>query len=109
MADNVIPFKQPPKTKIPQNFRKPPKPPKRWPPTTIAFLACVLGVLSIGAFSPWTVGMTVRHLIAATGCPAARLVKLAPAHINEPGYWPHLDPERTGISCATISFPRHEG
>lgn len=105
MADNVIPFRRPPKTKAPPKDRKPPRQPGRWPPTTIAFLVCVVGFLAIGAFSPWSVGTSLRHMLAATGCPTARFVGLAPAHIGEAGYWRHLDPTRSGVTCAPSAHP----
>lgn len=97
MSDNVIPFRRPEKKPAP----KPPRQPKRWPPASIAFLACVMIFLCLKAFSPWPVGMTLRHILAAGGCPVARAVGLAPAHIGEAGYWSHLDPTRRGVSCSS--------
>ncbi|MGB8602400.1 MAG: excalibur calcium-binding domain-containing protein [Rhizomicrobium sp.] len=105
MPDNVIPFRRPvrkadaPKPKLPSPKR--PRQPGRWPPASIAFIACVAAFLVIKTFSPWPVGLTLRHFAAATGCPTARFVGLAPAHIGDAGYWSHLDSDRHGVSCSS--------
>lgn len=104
-ADNVIPFRRPkPARNRPAAGGNSPehgsaRGPGRWPPTTVAFVVCVLIFLCLKAFSPWPVGLTLRHWVAGTGCDAARLVGLSPAHIGDAGYWHHLDPGRTGVSC----------
>ena len=100
MADNVIAFKRPPKAKNPPPARTVAKKPGRWPPTTIVFLILVVGYLGGGAFGAWSPAITARHLAAGLGCSMARVVGMGGAHIGEPGYWRHLDPARTGVSCA---------
>lgn len=49
--------------------------------------------------SPWPVTVTLRHLVAARNCDAARSVGLAPANRGEPGYWAHNDADNDGIAC----------
>lgn len=59
--------------------------------------------------SPWPLGLTLRHLAAAAGCPVARAVGLAPARHGAPGWWPRLDPDLDGWSCATLPSGRARG
>jgi hypothetical protein len=49
--------------------------------------------------SPWPVGLTTKHIIAARNCDAARSVGLAPARRGEPGYWARNDRDKDGIAC----------
>jgi hypothetical protein len=51
------------------------------------------------ATSPWSVTMTLRHLIAAPNCDMTRLVGLAPAYRGEPGYRKSHDRDNDGIAC----------
>lgn len=44
-------------------------------------------------------GGMIRHLIAAAGCPAARLAGVAPSVEGFAGYWPYLDSDHNGVSC----------
>lgn len=55
--------------------------------------------LAIATASPWPIGATVRHLLAAPNCDAARAVDLAPAIRGMPGYWPRNDADDDGIAC----------
>lgn len=62
----------------------------------------VASVVSVGQFmvtNSWPVDVKFRHLIAAANCSTARAVGLAPALRGQPGYHPHLDADRDGISC----------
>ena len=51
------------------------------------------------ANAKWTLGETLRHLLAAPNCASARTVGLAPAYRGQPGYWPKLDADKDGIAC----------
>jgi hypothetical protein len=93
--DNIVPFRKPAKPPAP----RPRRAPVRFPPATVAFVIGVLGYFAIRAFSPWPVGLTLRHLAAAPNCDAARLVGLAPARTGEPGYWANHDADHDGIAC----------
>jgi hypothetical protein len=57
--------------------------------------------LIVGGFmnSPWPPLATIRHLLAAPNCAAARTVGLAQARIGEPGYYPRHDADGDGIAC----------
>jgi len=57
------------------------------------------GYLGLTLASPWPIGLTVRHLLAANNCAMARLVDLAPAVRGEPGYWARNDADDDGIAC----------
>jgi hypothetical protein len=98
--DNVISFKKAKRAHKAAEPKGATKPPKRYPPVTVAFVVCVVGYLCIGAFGPWPPLTTLRHLAAAPSCATARAVGLAPAHIGEPGYWSFHDEGRSGIACA---------
>jgi Excalibur calcium-binding domain len=69
--------------------------------------------LAFVLMTPWTAGVTARHLAAAMGCDAARAVGLAPARRGEPGYWPWLDRDHDGVACKRKSGhgrrARHDG
>lgn len=65
--------------------------------------AC-LGILGgsyigLATASPWPMGLTVRHLLAAGNCNMARAVDLAPAYRGAPGYWERNDADDDGIAC----------
>lgn len=64
-----------------------------------AFVGVVAGSYLAIAKSPWPIGLTVRHLLAAQNCDMARLVDLAPAYVGEPGYWARNDADDDGIAC----------
>ena len=65
-----------------------------WPVVIVAVI-----VSSTFATSPWPMGVTVRHLLAARNCDAARAIGLAPAMRGAPGYWSKLDADHDGIAC----------
>ena len=66
-----------------------------WMPAAIIGGSC----LAIVTTSPWPMLATVRHLLAAPNCDAARAVGLAPAFRGAPGYWPRHDADDDGIAC----------
>jgi hypothetical protein len=69
-------------------------------PKGIILIAIVAEVaIHLLVTSPWSVGLTLRHLAAAPNCEAARAVGLAPARRGEPGYWASHDRDDDGISC----------
>lgn len=55
--------------------------------------------LAIATTSPWPISVTIRHLLAAPNCNAARAVGLAPAVRGTPGYWSRHDADDDGIAC----------
>lgn len=57
------------------------------------------GYIGLAAASPWPVGVTVRHFLAARNCDMARAVDLAPAYRGAPGYWARNDADDDGIAC----------
>jgi hypothetical protein len=76
----------------------------RWVRTRAFWTWALLGVvvgssLAIVAASPWPVGITVRHLLAACNCDMARAMDLAPACRGAPGYWARNDADDDGIAC----------
>jgi hypothetical protein len=65
-----------------------------------AFLGIVGGsYIGLATASPWPMGVTVRHLLAARNCDTARAVDLAPATRGAPGYWARNDADDDGIAC----------
>jgi len=70
---------------------------------TIWIWACLSilcgGYIGLTMASPWPIGLTIRHLLAARNCATARLVDLAPAARGEPGYWARNDADDDGIAC----------
>ncbi len=50
----------------------------------------------------WTFSETVRHLGAMPNCSAAKLMGLAPARINQPGYYVRHDADQDGIACEPL-------
>jgi hypothetical protein len=73
-----------------------------------AVAAVALGCLVVGqeAWKPLPLGITLRHLLAARNCAAARSVGLAPAKVGEPGYWRRNDADNDGIACEPWSGRR---
>jgi len=57
------------------------------------------GYIGLAAASPWPMGLTIRHLLAARNCDMARAVNLAPAYRGAPGYWARNDADDDGIAC----------
>ena len=43
--------------------------------------------------------VALKHLAAGTDCSIAKLVDMAPAGMDEPGSWMHLDADKDGTSC----------
>lgn len=64
-----------------------------------ALLGIVGGSYMALAASPWPIGVSVRHLLAAGNCGMARAVDLAPAYRGAPGYWARNDADDDGIAC----------
>ncbi len=66
------------------------------------FILC-LGFLFLFLYvfisSPWPVGLTMRHLLAAPNCAAARMAGLAPSTEGAPGYYSRHDADADGIAC----------
>ena len=75
----------------------------------IAAGALVLGLTVRVATSPWPVGTTLRHIVAAPSCTAARAVGLGSARTGAPGYYRKHDRDRDGIACETYAASRHGG
>lgn len=77
---------------------------RTWRATLLLVLVAlpVAGFLAIEVFSPWPLGLTLRHLVAAPSCDRARTVHLAPAFRGEPGYWARHDRDGDGISCEFV-------
>ena len=72
----------------------------RWILTTVAFAVGVGAVyLALEASSQWPALTTLKHLLAAPNCTAARAVGLAPAYRGNPGYWAKHDADNDGIAC----------
>jgi len=72
----------------------------RWILMTVAFAVGVGAVYSaLEASSPWPAVTTLKHLLAAPNCSAARAMGLAPAYRGHPGYWPKHDADNDGIAC----------
>ena len=58
--------------------------------------AADFGLRQFGFESEW---VAARHVAAAADCSVARVMKLAPSHMEQPGYWMHLDKDKDGTSC----------
>ncbi len=43
--------------------------------------------------------VALKHLAAGADCSVAEFVGLAPAKMDEPGYWMHLDVDKDGTTC----------
>ena len=68
-----------------------------WVPLGVGGAAVVY--FGLATLSPWPPITTVRHLLAAPNCAAARAVGLAPARWGEPGHWQHHDQDGGGVVC----------
>ena len=90
----------------PRRFRR------RRQPSVPTVLICVTVVSAFGALvlaqrssqdAPALAAMTTKdrvlHLLASPNCTAARLVGLAPATRDEPGYWDRHDADHDGVAC----------
>lgn len=49
--------------------------------------------------SAWSLDQRWRHFLAAPSCGAARSLGLAPARIDQPGYYALHDADRDGVAC----------
>ena len=90
--------------------------PERWSSKVQEIMVSIVGVvwavaivmiaqLGLRSFGFGSDSVAIRHLVAATGCGAAREVGLAPAHRGDPGYWARLDADHDGVSCEPIVLP----
>ena len=79
------------------------------PPLLVVALIALAGCAALVPTSPWPLGLTLRHLAAAAGCPVAQAVGLVPARHGEPGWWTYFDPDLDGWSCASLPGGRTRG
>lgn len=59
-------------------------------------LAALFGLRQMGYESEV---VALKHLAAGTDCIVAEMLDLAPAKMDEPGYWMHLDTDKDGTTC----------
>jgi hypothetical protein len=78
-------------------------------PLLVVGLIAGAGAAALIVTSPWPLGLTLRHLASAAGCPVAQAVGLAPARRGEPGWWTRLDPDLDGWSCGSPPGGRTRG
>jgi hypothetical protein len=69
-----------------------------WPVILAATFLAVLFAVKV-AIGPWGPMVTLRHMLAAPNCDAARLMDLAPAYRGQPWYYSHHDRDRDGRAC----------
>ena len=74
-----------------------------WPLLATAAILLALLVWRLAA-SPWEPSVTLRHMLSAPNCAAARSMGLAPSRRGQPGYYPSHDADRDGIACEP--YPR---
>jgi len=78
----------------------------RWPrwlrPAAIGIAGLTGAYLALSLLSPWPSLLTVRHILAAPNCNAARSVGLAPARRGEPGYYTRHDADNDGWACEPL-------
>ncbi len=43
--------------------------------------------------------VALKHLAAGADCAIAEAIDMAPAKMDEPGYWMHLDEDKDGTTC----------
>lgn len=76
---------------------------KQWRQDVKQAVMICLGFLFLLSYvfisSPWSVGLTARHLLAAPNCAAARMAGLAPSVEGAPGYYSRHDADADGIAC----------
>lgn len=76
---------------------------KQWRDQVRQICILCLGFLFLLSYvfisSPWSVGLTARHLLAAPNCAVARMVGLAPSTEGAPGYYSRHDADADGIAC----------
>jgi hypothetical protein len=66
----------------------------------LIFAAVAVSITVYGfSISPWSVQVTIRHILASPNCAAARTMGLAPALRGRPGYWSKHDRDDDGIAC----------
>jgi hypothetical protein len=61
---------------------------------------------AVVVLSPWPAAVTLRHVVAALNCDAARLVGLAPTVRGGPGFWPRHDADGDGVACEPMPAVR---
>ena len=62
--------------------------------------AVAAAIIAYGfSISPWSVQLTIRHILASPNCAAARTMGLAPAQRGMPGYWSRHDRDEDGFAC----------
>ena len=59
-------------------------------------LAALFGLRQMGYESEQ---VAFKHIVAGTGCMVAEMLDMAPARMEEPGYWMHLDADKDGTTC----------
>ena len=69
-----------------------------WPLLATAAILLTLLLWRLAA-SPWEPSVTLRHMLAAPNCAAARTMGLAPSHRGQPGYYLSHDADRDGVAC----------
>jgi Excalibur calcium-binding domain len=69
-------------------------------------LICIVAVVihGVARANDWTYEQSIRHILAAPNCNAARMVGLAPAMRDQPGYYLKHDRDRDGVACEP--YPR---
>ncbi len=63
-------------------------------------LAALFGLRQMGYESEQ---VALKHIVAGTGCMVAEMLDMAPARMEEPGYWMHLDENKDGTTCNEAS------
>ena len=76
--------------------------PRRIHPAAISIVGLGGAYLALSLLSPWPPLLTVRHILAAPNCTAARAVGLAPAWRGNPGYYPKHDADNDGWACEPL-------
>ncbi len=72
----------------------------------LAAVAVAVPFVLLKTLSPWPVGATLRHIVAAPNCDAAHSVGLAPSRKGQPGYWPRHDADDDGVACEPWRYRR---
>jgi hypothetical protein len=66
----------------------------------VVTMACIGAVYyALFEWKPWPPLVTLRHILAAPNCDAARLMDLAPSNRGQPGYWDKHDADNDGQAC----------
>lgn len=59
-------------------------------------LAALFGLRQMGYESEL---VAFKHIVAGTDCIVAEMLDMAPAKMEQPGYWMHLDADKDGTTC----------